>query len=117
MYIFQLLNIYFNICQVLVKLFSVLILSSSFLIISQGFGCDGVLDSGKEFDKCGKCNGKSNTCQKISGTFKKGEKHSKPALFYLLYVKPKLDVRKVCVGGWGWGGEVALERLSSSRNE
>ncbi|XP_064617022.1 A disintegrin and metalloproteinase with thrombospondin motifs 6-like [Liolophura sinensis] len=40
----------------------------------RGFGCDGVLDSGMEFDKCGKCNGKSNTCHKISGTYKKGEK-------------------------------------------
>ncbi|KAL3870740.1 hypothetical protein ACJMK2_038784 [Sinanodonta woodiana] len=37
------------------------------------FGCDGLIDSGQEFDKCGVCNGAGNTCRKESGTYHGGQ--------------------------------------------
>ena len=35
----------------------------------QVVGCDGVLGSGKQLDKCGVCEGNNSTCHIISGIF------------------------------------------------
>ncbi|XP_045194121.2 A disintegrin and metalloproteinase with thrombospondin motifs 18-like isoform X2 [Mercenaria mercenaria] len=39
----------------------------------KAFGCDGHMDSGHVYDQCGLCNGKGNTCKKVSGTFQGGK--------------------------------------------
>ncbi len=35
----------------------------------QGFGCDGVMDSGMVYDKCGVCNGTDSGCQRVFGKY------------------------------------------------
>ena len=47
---------------------------SSHHFFFQNFGCDGHMDSGKNFDQCAVCDGAGNTCTKVSGTFKSGGK-------------------------------------------
>ncbi|XP_069122037.1 A disintegrin and metalloproteinase with thrombospondin motifs 6-like isoform X5 [Argopecten irradians] len=37
------------------------------------FGCDGHLNSGREFDKCGVCGGQGNTCTAHRGTYDRGQ--------------------------------------------
>ncbi|KAK3590475.1 hypothetical protein CHS0354_015642 [Potamilus streckersoni] len=37
------------------------------------FGCDGLIDSGRVFDKCGVCNGAGNKCKKESGIYHGGQ--------------------------------------------
>ncbi|XP_067661647.1 A disintegrin and metalloproteinase with thrombospondin motifs 18-like isoform X2 [Haliotis asinina] len=43
--------------------------------VCRAFGCDGVVDSGRENDQCGVCSGLGDTCTKKSGQFTKGEEH------------------------------------------
>ena len=37
----------------------------------QSFGCDGHLDSGYQYDKCGVCNGTGVTCREVAGVYSK----------------------------------------------
>ncbi|XP_046547664.1 A disintegrin and metalloproteinase with thrombospondin motifs 12-like [Haliotis rubra] len=37
------------------------------------FGCDGQLDSGRQYDRCMVCDGKGDTCVKKTGTFNQGK--------------------------------------------
>lgn len=39
----------------------------------QNVGCDFVIDSGAEEDRCGVCRGDGSTCQTVSRTFKETE--------------------------------------------
>ncbi|XP_067661650.1 A disintegrin and metalloproteinase with thrombospondin motifs 6-like isoform X2 [Haliotis asinina] len=38
------------------------------------FGCDGQLESGRQYDRCMVCDGKGDTCVKRTGTFNQGKK-------------------------------------------
>ncbi|XP_048245080.1 A disintegrin and metalloproteinase with thrombospondin motifs 10-like isoform X2 [Haliotis rufescens] len=38
------------------------------------FGCDGKLESGRQYDRCLVCDGKGDTCEKRNGTYNQGEK-------------------------------------------
>ncbi|KAM8934321.1 A disintegrin and metalloproteinase with thrombospondin motifs 13 [Pelodytes ibericus] len=39
----------------------------------KGFGCDGVMGSGKLVDQCGVCGGDNSTCDRVSSTFSDGK--------------------------------------------
>ncbi|XP_053329641.1 A disintegrin and metalloproteinase with thrombospondin motifs 13 isoform X2 [Spea bombifrons] len=41
--------------------------------ICKAFGCDGVMDSGMEFDQCGVCGGDNSTCGVVKGQFSEGK--------------------------------------------
>ena len=40
-----------------------------YIYLCQKFGCDGHLDSGLNFDVCGKCNGSGRECNAVRGVF------------------------------------------------